>query len=221
MRLVIPEFALTLAAAVFLLAVLLDVLHKTRTVIWLYLLQSLALAALMVVVGHANGIEHLYAAALLTLVVKVILLPWGLLRTIRVINASEAVSTHVSMPVSVAVSAVIAAVAFGLVQRFTGLADGMDSILALSVATVLTSLFLIINRKGVHSQMVGLLSIENGITVATLTVAGSFPFVVEIGVLFDLCMWSLIAVLFLYKIHETFGSVSTAHLQDSAYEESA
>ncbi len=221
LHLALPDFALTLATAVFLASVLLEVMHKTRTVIWLYLFQSATLAVLMVVVGHANGIEHLYIAAALTLIVKAILLPWALQRTLRLIRASEAVSTHVNMPVSVAASAIIAAVSFGMMQRFSGIPEGSAALLALAMATVLVSLFLIINRKGIHSQMVGLLSIENGITLATLTIAGAFPLTVEIGILFDLCMWSLIAVMFLTKIHEAFGSTSTSELETLRHEEAA
>lgn len=210
----------TLATVIFLLVALLGALHKTKTAIAFYLLQSLALTATIVIVAVTNHIDHLFLAALLSLAVKVVIIPRSLRRASNVIHTRLVVGTYVTAPITMLLSAVIVTAALSISHHdLPNFPASAQLTVALAGATVLMSLFLMISRKGVLSQMIGLLSMENGITLGALLIAGSFPVVVELGILFDLAMWSIIGVLFLYKIFETVGSTDTTELATLTQEE--
>ena len=93
------------------------------------------------------------------------------------------------------------------------LAPDKENALSLAIAMVLISIFLIINRKGALSQMVGILSLENAIVsfayVAGLeTTAG-----LQVGILFDIFIWVVIATVFASMIYRHFGSLNVSILK--------
>ena len=84
--------------------------------------------------------------------------------------------------------------------------------LSVSVSVVLVAFVLMIHRRDVASQAIGLFSLENGISLAALVVAASLPLILELALLFDLLL-AVVVVGLLIRMHQGRAeSLSTAEL---------
>jgi hydrogenase-4 component E len=101
-----------------------------------------------------------------------------------------------------------------LVARpFTSLARLGNNTLAVAIALVLTGFFLMINRRKAISQVIGLLTVENGVMLAAIALTTyGMPLVVEFGIFFDVLVAVMILGILIYRIRETFASMDTSKL---------
>jgi hydrogenase-4 component E len=91
--------------------------------------------------------------------------------------------------------------------------EGVESrYFAISIATVLTGLFFIINHKNIFSHITGFLILENGVFLLSLAVGSQMPMLVGIAVLLDIFIGVLIFALFINRLGDTFKSISVSEL---------
>ena len=101
-----------------------------------------------------------------------------------------------------------------LVARpFTTLHKLGNNTLAIAIALLLTGFFLMINRRKAITQVLALLTIENGVMLAAvaLTTYG-MPLVVELGIFFDVMVAVMVLGILVYRIRESFASMDTSKL---------
>ena len=72
--------------------------------------------------------------------------------------------------------------------------------------------FLIINRQGALSQIVGVLALENGIIALAAYLGLKLSALVEFGLAFDLAVWISVATVFLGMVQQQFGSIATTEM---------
>ena len=83
--------------------------------------------------------------------------------------------------------------------------------LAFSLSVVLLGLLMMVTRQNAVSQVVGFMSLENGLVLAAAGAKG-MPFVVEISVAFSIVIAFIVIGIFLFRIRERFDSVDVAAL---------
>ena len=76
---------------------------------------------------------------------------------------------------------------------------------------VLIGLLMMVTRRNAVSQVVGFMSLENGLVLAA-TVAKGMPLVVEISVAFSILIAFIVIGIFLFRIRERFDTVDIAAL---------
>ena len=88
-----------------------------------------------------------------------------------------------------------------------------NNTLAVAITLVLTGFFLMINRRKAITQVLALLTVENGVMLAAvaLTTYG-MPLVVELGIFFDVLVAVMILGILVYRIRETFASMDISKL---------
>ena len=192
-----------------------------RDHIRLYMAQSALIAVLAVVVAAARHIPDLYVLAALTVALKVIVIPLLLRRLLRKTDplgvpaggADIAGSGGLGVASTVLLAIVVAAFGFFAASRL-GIRNNAAPITALSVsiAVVLVAFVLMIHRRDVVSQAIGLFSLENGISLAALVVAASLPLILEVALLFDLLLAVVVFGLLIRMHHGRARSLSTADL---------
>ena len=202
-----------LQTLMFLSVVFMHLSRKNKTLILLYGAQSLIISVALFGSSLEDFSVVLMGIALMTFVVKVILAPYFFFGLIRNHRMTFIVNTHLSAPLTLIVLAVLTAFSYSrLFQPLTILAPDNEKILLLAMAMILISIFLIINRKGVLSQMIGILSLENAIvSFAYVTGLEATPGP-KIGILFDLLVWVIIASVFASMIYKHFGSLDVSGL---------
>lgn len=188
--------------------------RRVRALVDLLALQGALLVAATVVAGWSTGQVHLYYSALVTLVLKVFLLPWILRRLVRRLQLEWDLETLVNIPTTMLVGIVLVIVAFNLALPISALAGTITrGALGIALACVLLAFLMMITRRKAVSQVVGFLSMENGLFFAATSVTYGMPMVVELGIALDVLVGTFVFGIFFFRIRETFDSLDTRHLE--------
>jgi hydrogenase-4 membrane subunit HyfE len=205
-------FLLDLVA--FLTAIMMHLAHRNRTMIHLYAVQSVAVAALLCVAGFASGEQSLVWVSVITFGIKAVAVPIFFSRLLRRFGTQASATSYLSTPMTLA--ALMMLVLFAYSRVFLPLATLMPQALgsiSFNLAIIFASIFLMINRKGAFTQMIGVLSLENGIVLLAALIGIEQPIALEIGIIFDMTIWIAIGSAFIGMIHRQFGSLDTDELR--------
>lgn len=212
------EFAAakTLASsAVFLFITVLLIASAKRTVtcILLFAVQCAIITAQIVAMAFLRHSGEAFVVAVLVLLVKVLAIPYALLRVSTRLKVSPNVSAATTPAQSAFMAAALILLAFAVVQPYARTFALDSEMLAAAVAMVLTGGFLMVSRRKALMQVVGLLVLENGIFLLALTTTFGMPLVIEMGIFFDLLIWVLLIGVFIFRIRETFAHVDVSRLR--------
>ena len=86
--------------------------------------------------------------------------------------------------------------------------------LALSIAMIITSLWLITIKHKVLSNVIGFITMENGIFLLSLSVAKEMPIIVNLGVLLDIFIAVFILGMLVKEINNEFDDLEVSQLSD-------
>ena len=100
-----------------------------------------------------------------------------------------------------------------MARPFTSLERLGNNTLAIAITLVLTGFFLMINRRKAITQVLALLTVENGVMLAAIALTTyGMPLVVEFGIFFDVVVAVMVLGILVYRIRETFASMDTSKL---------
>jgi hydrogenase-4 component E len=201
------------AAAMLVLQLLMVVQRMLLTSIRLFALQSLMLALIAAIIAYFHNAAHVYWVAGLTLLGKVFFLPWLLNRLVRRIQIHQEIEPLLNSTASMLLCGVFTLVGYVVARPFTTLERLGNNTLAIAVTLLLTGFFLMFNRRKAITQVLGLLTVENGVMLAAvaLTTYG-MPLVVELGIFFDVMVAVMVLGILVYRIRETFSSMDVSKL---------
>jgi hydrogenase-4 component E len=209
-----PQLINLCAAVLLLLSFAMLTQRRILSLINLFAAQGLVLCLSTVLVAALTGQHHLYGSAFLTLALKVVLLPWILHRLIRRLNVKWDVETLFNIPTVMLVGIVLVILAFNLAAPISQLAGTIGrATLGIALACVLLSFLMMITRSKAVPQVIGFLSMENGLFFAATASVYGMPMVVELGIALDVLVAALIVGVFIFEIRERFDSLDTRHLE--------
>jgi len=202
------------AAILLLLAFTMLTQRRILSLIHLYTAQGLVLCLSTLLVAYLTGQHELYKSAALTLLLKVIGLPWLLHYLVRKLNVKWDVETLLNIPTTMLIGIVLVILAFNLAAPISQLAGTVTrATLGIALASVLLSFLMMITRSKAVPQVIGFLSMENGLFFAATGAVYGMPFVFEFGIAFDVLVAALILGIFIFQIRERFDSLDTRHLE--------
>jgi hydrogenase-4 component E len=188
--------------------------RRILSLINLFMAQGAVLFASTAIVAYTTGQHHLYTSAAITLVLKVILLPWILHRLIRRLNVKWDVETLINIPATMLIGLVLVILAFNLTLPISQLAGTITrSTLGIAMACVLLAFMMMITRSKAVPQVIGFLSMENGLFFAATSATYGMPMVVELGIALDVLVGMVILGVFFFQIREQFDSLDIRHLE--------
>jgi hydrogenase-4 component E len=201
------------AAGMLVFQLLLVVQRMLLTSIRLFALQSLLLTAVAGTVAYFHTATHVYIVAVLTLIGKVIFLPWLLDRQVRRIGITQEIEPLLNAPTSMLLCGGLTLLGYIVARPFTVLERLGNNTLSIAMTLVLTGFFLMFNRRKAITQVLALLTVENGVMLAAvaLTTYG-MPLVVELGIFFDVVVAVMVLGILVYRIRESFDSMDTSKL---------
>jgi hydrogenase-4 component E len=207
---------ITLMAAAMLVVQLLMIAQRMLlTSIRLFAIQSLLLAGIAAVVAYYHHASHVYVVAALTLVGKVFFLPWLLNRLVRRIQIHKEIEPLLGAPTSMLICGGLTLLGYVVARPFSALERLGNNTLGIALTLVLTGFFLMINRRTALTQVLALLTLENGVMLAAVALASyGMPLVVELGIFFDVLVAVMVLGILVYRIRETFASMDTGKLSD-------
>ena len=214
----LPNQLINLCAAILLLlgfAMLAQ--RRILSLINLFMLQGMVLVASTTIVAYTTGQHHLYWSAGLTLVLKVLALPWILHRLIRKLSVKWDVETMINIPTTMLVGIVLVVIAFNVAQPISHLSGTiMRATIGIALACILLSFLMMITRSKAVPQVIAFLAMENGLFFAATSATYGMPMVVELGIALDILVGMVILGVFFFQIREQFDSLDIRHLEARA-----
>lgn len=208
------QFINLLAAMLLLIVFAMLSQRRILSLINLFAWQGLVLSISTFVVAYSTAQHHLYYSAALTLVLKVLVLPWLLHRLIRKLNVRWDVETLINIPTTMLVGIALVIFSFNLAAPISQLAEGVTrGLIGIALASVLLSLLMMLTRRKAISQVVAFLSMENGLFFAATSATQGMPLVVELGIALDVLVATFIFGIFFFQIREVFDSLDITHME--------
>lgn len=204
------------ALAALLLLIAFSMLSQRRilSLVYLFAWQGLVLAVSTALVAYSTGQHHLYYSAALTVLLKVLALPWILHRLIIRLNVKWDVETLINIPTTMLLGIALVIFAMNLALPIAQLASTVTrNTLGVAIACVLLSFLMMIVRRKAIPQVIGFLAMENGLFFAATSATYGMPMVVELGVALDVLIGTFIFGIFFFQIRETFDSLDIRHLE--------
>ena len=204
----------TLAALFLLLAFAMLSQRRVVTLVNLLAFQGALLCGATLLLAWRTGQNHLYLSALLTLALKVAFLPWLLHRLIRRLGVYWDSEPLINISSVMLLGLLVVIFSFGLAQPIAALAStATRNGIGIAIAVVLLSFLTMITRRKAMSQVVGFLSMENGLFFGAMSATYGMPMIIELGVALDVLVAMLVLGVFFFQIRERFDSLDLHHLE--------
>jgi hydrogenase-4 component E len=169
--------------------------------------HALVLALSVAWQAFAQGAPHLYITAAIALVFKAIIIPVALRRIMVRLGIHREIETVVGVGPAMLLGIALVALSMVVMLRVTADADPLArEDLAFALSVVLLGLLMMVTRRNAVSQVIGFMSLENGLVLAA-TGAKGMPLVVEISVAFSVLIAFIVIGIFLFRIRERFDTV--------------
>lgn len=210
----IAQLLKVLAAGLLLISFAMLSARRIQRLITLFAWQGTILFLSTCLVAYSSGLTELYYSAALTLILKVIALPWILHLLIYRLGVQWDSETMVNIPTTMLVGLALVIFAFGLAQPISMLATTITHrTLGIALAVILLSFLMMITRKKAVTQVIGFLAMENGLFFAATSATYGMPMVIELGIALDLLVGVFILGIFFFQIREQFDSLDLHHLE--------
>lgn len=207
------DIAHLLAGSMVVVSFLLLYQDRITGVLNVFAVQAIILALAVAFQAWSQGAPHLYLTALIALIVKGGIIPLALHRIVRELGIhreiEKVVGVGLTMLVGLALTALAVIVVLPIAQE-AGRVGRED--LAFALAVILLGLLMMITRRNAVTQVVGFMSLENGLVLAA-TGAKGMPLVVEISVAFSILIAFIVFGIFVFRIRERFDTVDVHALE--------
>ncbi len=197
-------------AATFLLVIAKRITALVRT----FRLQSVFVFLYALNMGFCQKHIELFVISALVFLVKVLLIPFLLMRIMRRIKAEEDLGLLVNPQLSLILTVLFSYLSYLFAHVAMSLGSFSESAaFVASLAAVCIGFFIMASRMKAIGQVVGLLVMENGIFLAASAIAGGMPFFVEIALFFDVFIFVIISEIFVYRVNRLFTHIDTSKMK--------
>ena len=208
------QFINLCAAIMLLLGFAMLAQRRVLTLIHLFTLQGLTLFASTLIVALSTQQSHLLWSAALTLLLKVLALPYVLHRLIRRLSVKWDIETLLNIPTTMLIGIVLVVIAFNVAQPISQLSGTiMRATIGIALACVLLAFLMMITRSKAVPQVIAFLAMENGLFFAATSATYGMPMVVELGIALDIMVGMVILGVFFFQIRQQFDSLDIRHME--------
>jgi hydrogenase-4 component E len=208
------DIAHTLSASVLVLSFALIYQRRVTGVVRAFALQAAIVAAAAAWQAWTQDAPHLYVTALIALLFKSIFVPVALMRVVRRLEIQQTIENVIEVNAALLAGVALVALSILLVYPMTASSGALTrENLALALSIVLIGLMLMIVRRNAAIQVIGFMSLENGLVLAAVGVQG-MPLVVEMSIAFSVLVAFLIFGMFFFRIRERFDTLDLQRIEE-------
>ena len=213
------DVAHLLAGLLVLLSLMLLYQDRMYALLNVFAAHAIVLALAVGWQAWVQNAPHLYITAAIALVFKGAIIPIALHRIVQHFGIHRTIETVVGVGPTMMLGIGMIALAIMVMRPVTEQADVLTrEDLAFALSVVLLGLLVMVTRRNAVSQVVGFMSLENGLILAA-TGAKGMPLVVEISVAFSVLIAFIVIGIFLFRIRERFDTVDVGVLDQSRGEQ--
>jgi len=203
-----------LSEIILLSVIFLLIMKKNFSAVSFYSLQSLVVVIILLNSFFETKELLMLLVIFIMFIVKVIIAPLFFIRLIKKYALSFSASTYLSTPITLIIITILVFIAHS--QRLlplTSIVANHQILLSLALSSMFLSLFLIVNRKGALSQIIGILSFENSIVVFAVFANLEQSASLQLGIIFDIFIWIMIASIFISMLYKHFGTLNVSSMK--------
>lgn len=207
MRGIAFDIAHLLAGSLVLVSIVQLYQDRLTALLNVFALHAVVLSLSVAWQAYIQVAPHLFVTALIALVFKALIIPIVLHRVIRRLGIHREIETVGGIGLTMLAGVGLVALSMVVMLKVT---PGADPIaredLAFALSVVLIGLLMMVTRRNAVSQVVGFMSLENGLILAAAGAKG-MPLVVEISIAFSVLIAFIVIGIFLFRIRERFDTV--------------
>lgn len=208
------DIAHTLSASVLVLSFALLYQRRVSGVIHAFAVQAAIVAAAAAWQAWTQDAPHLYVTALVALLFKSVFVPIALMRIVRQLGVQQTIENVLEVNAALLAGVALVALSILLVYPMTASSGALTrENLALALSIVLIGLMMMIVRRNAAIQVIGFMSLENGLVLAAVGVQG-MPLVVEMSIAFSVLVAFLIFGMFFFRIRERFDTLDLQRIEE-------
>ncbi len=186
---------------------------RIQPLIYTFAWQGVLLSVTTALVALVSGHTHLYISALLTFVLKALLIPWMLYRLVQRLHIQQDVEIVSHPSLTLLGGAVLVVFCYYVALPVAQLSTLVTrNTIAVSMAIVLLGMLLMITRRTAVAQVIGFMSIENGLFFAAVASTYGMPMIVELGIAFDVLVAAVLFGVFFFQIRTSIDSLDVDRL---------
>jgi len=221
----IPEALNTLSAGLILISAFAMVAtRQVQGVLRFFVAQSVLLAGSSFLLAYSRASVHLWALGAITIVAKVLAIPWVLRRLLPAeFYERREISQAVNIPTSLLLALMLTIVAEVLMGPIVAVThDPVIRVnLPIGLAGILIGAYSLVARREAIPQLIGILAMENGAFFAGVAIAPELPLIAELAVAVDVVLIAVVVGLLTRNIRETVGTTEAAALDELKEEATA
>ncbi|PKQ07314.1 MAG: hydrogenase-4 component E [Alphaproteobacteria bacterium HGW-Alphaproteobacteria-10] len=208
------DIAHLLAGGLVLVSFMMLYQDRLYALINIYALHALVLTLSVAWQAYIQDAGHLYVTAAIALLFKAIVIPLALLRIVRQFGIHREIETAVGIGPTMLAGMGLVALSMVVMLRVTPDADPLArEDLAFALSVILLGLLVMVTRRNAVGQVIGFMSLENGLVLAA-TGAKGMPLVVEISVAFSVLIAFIVIGVFLFRIRERFDTIDIGAMDE-------
>lgn len=208
------DIAHLLAGGLVLVSFMMLYQDRLYALINVYALHAVVLTLSVAWQAHIQNAPHLFVTAAIALGFKAIVIPVALHNIIRRLGIHRDIETVVGVGPTMLAGMGLVALSMVVILRATPEADPLArEDLAFALSVLLLGLLVMVTRRNAVSQVIGFMSLENGLILAAAGAQG-MPLVVEISVAFSIVIAFIVIGVFLFRIRERFDTVDVGALDE-------
>ncbi|MGA7965423.1 MAG: formate hydrogenlyase [Gammaproteobacteria bacterium] len=209
----IEQAVFALAALVLFVSFALLALVRTVSAIHAFAWQGAFVAAVAALAAHLSGDSHLYISAVIIFVLKVVAIPWMLHRLARSLGVSRQADVLPRPILTLLTAAALVIFSYWIALPLIRLDTSTTrNVIPVSLAVVLLGLLMMAARRQAIAQVLGFMSLENGLFLAAVAATRGMPLVVELGIAFDLLVAMVLFGIFFLHIRGSIDSLDVDRL---------
>lgn len=200
---------------ILLLTYIMVISKRIHSVISIFRWQSLFLFIATFMAALREVHVDLFIVAFFLLILKVIIIPDFLFKTIKQVKTKEDVGLIINPQFSLFFALLATYMSWLFALQITPDFNTVTRVIvAISFSIILMGMFLMVARLKALVQIIGLLVMENGLFLLASSVSGGMPFFVEIAIFFDVFISVIILGVFVYRINKLFTHIDVDKLSD-------
>ena len=181
-----------------------------------YRYQTIVLSCIVALIAFTTNIWELYIVSVLTFGIKAVLIPKILFYVTNKLDSpiKLEVNPYISMRLSVIISALLVAMSYFISLQLDIKSEQIIHVfLPVSLSLFFIGMFIIISRRKALNQVLGLLTIENGLFLFAVVLTHGLSLIIEIGLMADIVVGVIISSILLFRISRTFDSMDIRNLE--------
>lgn len=184
------------------------IMNLKNAVVCLMVQSTIIAGACLMVAMAGNAGWHSFVPTILTIVFKVCVIPYALFSVIKKLTNEQEIDSGINVNYSTAAAAFFLVLSYMLIDKML---PGMGSrdILASSMVLIMTGLALIVMRSRAIMQIIGLITVENGIYLFGMAITEGLPMIIELGIFLDVLIAVVILVILTKRLSLSFMTTDT------------